>query len=54
MHDAARCLVRAVWIDALIDACVDDPVGGLLALPLADTLKTERDGRVEATIDRRG
>jgi 2-C-methyl-D-erythritol 4-phosphate cytidylyltransferase len=53
VHDAARCLVRAQWIDALIDACIDDPVGGLLALPLADTLKSERDDRVEATIDRR-
>ncbi|MDE2298722.1 MAG: 2-C-methyl-D-erythritol 4-phosphate cytidylyltransferase, partial [Burkholderiales bacterium] len=45
VHDAARCLVRPEWIDALIDACLDDPVGGLLALPLADTLKAERDGR---------
>ena len=53
VHDAARCLVRPEWIDALIDACIDDPVGGLLALPLADTLKAERDGRVQATIDRR-
>ena len=53
VHDAARCLVRAAWIDALIDACLDDPVGGLLALPLADTLKVERDGRASATIDRR-
>ncbi len=53
VHDAARCLVRAEWIDALIDACLDDSVGGLLALPLADTLKAERDGRVAATIDRR-
>ena len=53
VHDAARCLVRAEWIDALIDACIDDAVGGLLALPLADTLKSERDGRVMATIDRR-
>jgi 2-C-methyl-D-erythritol 4-phosphate cytidylyltransferase len=52
VHDAARCLVRAEWVDALIDACLDDPVGGLLALPLADTLKAERAGRVEATIDR--
>ena len=24
VHDAARCLVRAEWIDALIDACRDD------------------------------
>jgi 2-C-methyl-D-erythritol 4-phosphate cytidylyltransferase len=53
VHDAARCLVRPEWVDALIDACIDDPVGGLLALPLADTLKEERDGRAVATIDRR-
>jgi 2-C-methyl-D-erythritol 4-phosphate cytidylyltransferase len=52
VHDAARCLVRAEWIDSLIDACIDDAVGGLLALPVADTLKAERDGRVAATIDR--
>ena len=54
VHDAARCLVRPEWIDALIDACLADPVGGLLALPVADTLKSERAGRVEATIERRG
>jgi 2-C-methyl-D-erythritol 4-phosphate cytidylyltransferase len=54
VHDAARCLVRVPWVDALIDACLADAVGGLLALPLADTLKTERDGRVVSTIDRRG
>jgi len=52
VHDAARCLVRAEWIDALIDACLDDAVGGLLALPVADTLKAERSGRVASTIDR--
>ncbi len=52
VHDAARCLVRAEWIDALIDACLDDAVGGLLALPLADTLKAERDGRAVSTIER--
>ncbi|HEY4065431.1 MAG TPA: 2-C-methyl-D-erythritol 4-phosphate cytidylyltransferase [Burkholderiaceae bacterium] len=52
VHDAARCLVRPEWIDALIDACLDDPVGGLLAQPLADTLKAERDGRSISTIAR--
>ena len=52
VHDAARCLVRPEWIDALIDACLDDAVGGLLALPLADTLKAERNGRSISTIDR--
>jgi hypothetical protein len=40
VHDAARCLLQArVGRPALIDACIDDAVGGLLALPLADTLK---------------
>ena len=34
VHDAARCLVRAEWVDRLIDACADDEVGGLLALPV--------------------
>lgn len=52
VHDAARCLVRPDWIDALIDACLPDPVGGLLALPLADTLKAEEAGRVAATVPR--
>ena len=39
VHDAARCLLRPQWVDRLIDACLDDEVGGLLALPMADTLK---------------
>jgi 2-C-methyl-D-erythritol 4-phosphate cytidylyltransferase len=52
VHDAARCLVTPAQIDALIDACLSDPVGGLLALKLPDTLKTEQDGRVAATVDR--
>ena len=57
VHDAARCLLRPAWVDRLIDACIDDPVGGLLALPLADTLK-RADGddpaaaRVAATLPR--
>ena len=52
VHDAARCLITAVQIDALINACLPDAVGGLLALPLPDTLKAEAGGRVQATIDR--
>jgi 2-C-methyl-D-erythritol 4-phosphate cytidylyltransferase len=52
VHDAARCLLRPEWVDRLIDACWVDSVGGLLAMPLADTLKQEIDGRVAATIDR--
>lgn len=52
VHDAARCLITPQQINALIDACADDPVGGLLALKLPDTLKSEVGGRVAATIDR--
>ncbi|RZL11826.1 MAG: 2-C-methyl-D-erythritol 4-phosphate cytidylyltransferase [Rubrivivax sp.] len=67
VHDAARCLIRPEWVERLIEACdggsgenaaVDD-VGGLLALPLADTLKSAATGpagepRVEGTVDRSG
>ncbi len=52
VHDAARCLLRPAWVNRLIEACLDDAVGGLLALPLADTLKQESVGRVVATLDR--
>ncbi len=52
VHDAARCLITPSDVDALIDACLDDPVGGLLALPLPDTLKAEHAGRVGATLPR--
>lgn len=54
VHDAARCLVQPAWVDRLIDACLNDPVGGLLALPLADTLKEGEGGRVAATVPRAG
>jgi 2-C-methyl-D-erythritol 4-phosphate cytidylyltransferase len=55
VHDAARCLVLPAAADRLIDACLGDEVGGLLALPLADTLKdADAQGRVRATVDRGG
>jgi 2-C-methyl-D-erythritol 4-phosphate cytidylyltransferase len=54
VHDAARCLLRPQWVDALIDACQHDAVGGLLAQPVADTLKAgDAASRVTATVDRR-
>ncbi len=52
VHDAARCLITPTQINALIDACADDAVGGLLAHKLPDTLKSEVDGRVSATLER--
>ena len=52
VHDAARCLVTPQQINALVDACQNDAVGGLLAHPLADTLKVAQSGRVAGTVDR--
>ncbi len=52
VHDAARCLITSALIDQLIDACRSDPVGGLLAQPLPDTLKQGQEGRVLATVER--
>jgi 2-C-methyl-D-erythritol 4-phosphate cytidylyltransferase len=56
VHDAARCLITPEQINALINACLNDDsgdaVGGLLALPLPDTLKSEQAGRVAATLGR--
>ena len=52
VHDAARCLITPEQINALIAACENDAVGGLLALPLPDTLKSEQAGRVAATLGR--
>ncbi len=55
VHDAARCLILPSQIEALIDACEHDPVGGLLAHRLADTLKhATPEGRVAKTLDRSG
>ena len=52
VHDAARCLLRPAWVERLIEACRDDAVGGLLALPLADTLKQAAGDRALATVPR--
>ena len=53
VHDAARCLIRPEAIRRLIAQCRDDAVGGLLAMPLPDTLKrADADERVAATVPR--
>jgi len=52
VHDAARCLITPALIDRLIDACLDDAVGGLLAVPVADTIKMAQGERVASTLDR--
>lgn len=52
VHDAARCLVTPGNIAALIHTCKLDPVGGLLGIPLPDTLKQASHGRVAGTMAR--
>jgi 2-C-methyl-D-erythritol 4-phosphate cytidylyltransferase len=52
VHDAARPCVSRAEIDALLDGVATHPDGGLLALPLADTLKRQADGASPATVGR--
>lgn len=42
VHDAARPGLPAEALARLIDICLSDSVGGLLALPVADTVKSQR------------
>lgn len=55
VHDAARCCLTPSHVERLIAEVGADPVGGLLAVPVADTLKRGgTDGRVTATVAREG
>lgn len=52
VHDAARPCVRPDDIEKLIVQCRDD-VGGILAMPVSDTMKqSDATGLSECTIDR--
>lgn len=55
VHDAARPCVRAGDIERLVTTLMDHPVGGLLGLPVSDTVK-RADGRHEVleTVNREG
>jgi 2-C-methyl-D-erythritol 4-phosphate cytidylyltransferase len=53
VHDAARPCIRTELIERFIDELENDPVGGLLALPLSDTIKfDDGNSRVKQTIPR--
>lgn len=53
VHDAARPGLDAALIEKLITTVGSDPVGGLLALPVVDTVKRSTTGPVE-TVARDG
>jgi 2-C-methyl-D-erythritol 4-phosphate cytidylyltransferase len=55
VHDAARPCLSAEMLSDLISDLADDPVGGILAVPVADTLKrADPAQRVAATEPRDG
>lgn len=55
VHDAARPCIRPVDIDKLITALTDHAAGGLLGLPVSDTVKrADREGTVLETVNRTG
>jgi 2-C-methyl-D-erythritol 4-phosphate cytidylyltransferase len=55
VHDAARPCLSRKDLDRLIDTLIDHPLGGLLGIPVRDTLKSvNTDGEVEGTVTRNG
>ncbi len=55
VHDAARPCLSQAMLTALCDELAGDPVGGLLAVPVADTLKrADAEQRVAGTEPRDG
>lgn len=55
VHDAARPLVHADDLSRLLAVSRDGPVGGILAIPVADTLKrADAEQRIAETVDRTG
>jgi 2-C-methyl-D-erythritol 4-phosphate cytidylyltransferase len=55
VHDAARPCLRGEDMDRLIETLHDHPIGGLLALPVSDTLKrASAKGEVLETVNREG
>jgi len=55
VHDAARPCVRLEDIHALMEQLANDPLGGLLAVPVRDTMKRSNVlNSVTSTVDRSG
>lgn len=53
VHDAARPCLRAEHIDRMLSELANDQVGGILAVPVADTLKrADASQRIAETVSR--
>lgn len=55
VHDAARPCIRHSDIDNMLQELGNDPIGGILGVPLSETVKrVNTDNTIEATVDRTG
>lgn len=52
VHDAARPCVMPSDVEHLMDTLAEDPIGGILAVPVTDTLKTVTNNAIQGTADR--
>lgn len=52
VHDAARCCLPSEALTRLIEQAGNAAEGGILAIPVADTLKRAEGGRISATVER--
>jgi 2-C-methyl-D-erythritol 4-phosphate cytidylyltransferase len=53
VHDAARPCIQTVSVLHLIDQVKNHSVGGILGVPVSDTLKQVADSVIQSTADRR-
>lgn len=53
VHDAARPCIHAQSILQLIEQVKNHPVGGILGVPVSDTLKQVNNSIIDSTVDRR-
>lgn len=54
VHDAARCCLPSEALTRLIEQAGNAAEGGILAIPVADTLKRAEGGQISATVERTG
>ena len=52
VHDAARPCLTQNDLNALLEACVNDSVGGILGVPVCDTLKKVKNDAITSTVNR--
>ncbi|MBC7751070.1 MAG: 2-C-methyl-D-erythritol 4-phosphate cytidylyltransferase [Candidatus Saccharibacteria bacterium] len=52
VHDVARPCIAEESLNQLFETLIDDAVGGILAIPVRDTLKKVDDGHIVETVSR--